>query len=44
MWWICDGAPKATSLKRGLYLAPFDESADPRLLAQLPGDRRIGDG
>ena len=35
MWWICDGAPKATSHEARMYLAPFDELADPRLLAEL---------
>lgn len=26
-----------TAIKRGLYLAPFDSLADPRLLAELAG-------
>jgi alkanesulfonate monooxygenase SsuD/methylene tetrahydromethanopterin reductase-like flavin-dependent oxidoreductase (luciferase family) len=35
MWWICDGLPRRRAMKRGLYLAPFDELADPRVLAEL---------
>jgi alkanesulfonate monooxygenase SsuD/methylene tetrahydromethanopterin reductase-like flavin-dependent oxidoreductase (luciferase family) len=35
MWWICDGAPKATSHEARAVPAPFDELADPRLLVEL---------
>jgi hypothetical protein len=31
------GAPRRRAMKRGLYLAPFDELADPRLWPSSPG-------
>ncbi len=35
------GAPRRRVMKRGLYLAPFDELANPRLLAELLSNGRL---